>query len=34
MALMMSEILFESMHKKIVCACVLSASAFCAEKNS
>ena len=33
MALMLSKILFESMHEKIVCACVFSASASGAKKN-
>ena len=33
-ALMVSEILFESMHEEIVCARVSSASAFCTKKIS
>ena len=32
MALMVYQILLKSMHEKIVCAPVLSASAFCAKK--
>ena len=34
MALIMYQILLESMHKKIICVHVLSTSVFCAKKSS
>ena len=34
MALMVYQILFKSMHEKIVCICVLWASVFCVKKKN